>query len=296
MAEIRWIKTSSFLMLLLHFTAAVTGQHSLSFVVRVGGEVSLICENVIDGQDKCDGTTWLFIGTGSTAPVQLIELGKIGEKAKAKSDRLSVTASCSLVIKKATVEDVGYYNCKQLESGHQQFEETQVVLSVINMTEHEDPDKVTLTCSVSTYGQCGHTVKWQYEGKDVDKDNKDMKTSQSDCTVTVTFLTSSLKQKSKYHELLKCEVTDGYTNKVQLFPFSPQPSGAATTRSISTAAPPPPPTTQEDWWRFSIVSVGLAALIIIVVAVNMWTRTKGKKTQMDENKVYDDEDEDDGEL
>ena len=30
------------------------------------------------------------------------------------------------------------------------------------------------------------------------------------------------------------------------------------------------------WLRFIIVSVGLTALIIIVVSVNIWTRTKGE--------------------
>ncbi|KAF3850268.1 hypothetical protein F7725_019987, partial [Dissostichus mawsoni] len=34
--------------------------------------------------------------------------------------------------------------------------------------------------------------------------------------------------------------------------------------------------------RLILVSVGLAALIMIVVAVNIWTRTKEKQTQMDE--------------
>ncbi|KAG8011488.1 hypothetical protein GBF38_006305, partial [Nibea albiflora] len=33
---------------------------------------------------------------------------------------------------------------------------------------------------------------------------------------------------------------------------------------------------RSGWWRFIIVSLGLAALIVIVVAVNMWARTKGE--------------------
>ncbi|XP_042359892.1 uncharacterized protein LOC121955874 [Plectropomus leopardus] len=51
------------------------------------------------------------------------------------------------------------------------------------------------------------------------------------------------------------------------------------------------PTAKQDWWlRLTIVSVGLAALIIIVVAVNMWMRNKEKKTQMEEIAVRYDED------
>ncbi|XP_044025102.1 uncharacterized protein LOC122863066 isoform X2 [Siniperca chuatsi] len=260
MAEFKWIKMSLFLIAVLQFTAAE--RLPLSFTVRVGDEVTLPCENVIDGQQKCNSTTWLFVGSGYTAVVELVRLGQIGENAKAKSDRLSVTASCSLVIKKVTVEDVGYYTCRQFRSG--QHQDAHVHLFLITMTEHKDPDKVTLTCSVLTSGQCGHTVKWLYEGKDVAEGNKDMETSQTDCYASVSFLDSHFIYTSR--SKLKCEVTDTYSGKVQQFPFSSQSAGE-----------------KPDWWRFSIVSAGLAALIIIVVAVNMWTRTKGKKTQMDEN-------------
>ncbi|KAI3364551.1 hypothetical protein L3Q82_011347 [Scortum barcoo] len=79
-----------------------------------------------------------------------------------------------MVIKKVTVEDVGRYFCQQYKSDQKQGEDSQVHLSVINMNEQKDDDKVTLSCSVSSYDQCRHTVKWLYEGKDVDKDNKDL--------------------------------------------------------------------------------------------------------------------------
>ena len=49
--------------------------------------------------------------------VALIELGQIHRDAAAQSDRLSVTANCSLVIKKVTHEDAGRYTCRQFISG-----------------------------------------------------------------------------------------------------------------------------------------------------------------------------------
>ncbi|XP_044025149.1 uncharacterized protein LOC122863086 [Siniperca chuatsi] len=199
----------------------------------------------------------------------LFERGQIHKNAKAKSDRLSVTANCSLVIKKVTVEDVGQYSCKQFKSG--QHQDAHVYLSVITMTEHEDDEKVTLKCSVSTYEPCGHTVKWQFEGNQ--NDFTDMKRSQKSCSATVTFTTSHFNQKSKHHELFKCNVTDGYTKKVQLFPFSPQPSGE-----------------KPGWWWLIIVSVGVAALVITVVVVIRWKRTEGIKTQTDKNTVWGDDD------
>ncbi|KAI3364579.1 hypothetical protein L3Q82_011352 [Scortum barcoo] len=170
--------------------------------------------------------------TGSSSTVELIKLGQIGKRAKSKSDRLSVTANCSLVIKKVTVEDVGRYFCQQYKSGQKQGEDSQVYLSVINMNEQKDDDKVTLSCSVSSYHQCRHTVKWLYEGKDVDKDNKDLQTSQTGCYTTVSFLTSHHIYTSRLN-LFTCEVTDGYTGKVQLFPFSLQSSGEKMTSCLN---------------------------------------------------------------
>lgn len=95
------------------------------------------------------------------------------------------------------------------------------------MTEHKDTDKVKLSCSVSTYGRCLHTVQWVYEGNDQDVNTQHMKESQSSCSATVEFTTSHLTETSKYSELFKCRVTDYYGN-VQLFPFIPPSSGEET--------------------------------------------------------------------
>ncbi|KAI3364554.1 hypothetical protein L3Q82_011334 [Scortum barcoo] len=222
MVEFKWIKTSLFLIALLQFTAEAE-KLLLSFTVRDGDEVTLPCENVIDGQKNCVYTTWTFNGLRSSSTVELINLGQIGGGAKSKSDRLSVTANCSLVIKKVTVEDVGRYFCQQYKSDQKQGEDSLVYLSVIKMNEQKDDDKVTLSCSVSSSDQCRHTVKWLYEGKDVDKDNKDLQTSQPGCYTTVSFLTSHHIYTSRLN-LFTCEVTDGHTRKVQLFPFSLQTS------------------------------------------------------------------------
>ncbi|XP_049445750.1 uncharacterized protein LOC125896872 isoform X12 [Epinephelus fuscoguttatus] len=293
MAEFRWIIMSLFLMLLFKFTAAATEKYSL-----VGDEVTLSCENVTHDQDNCDSATWVFSDGGNT--LMLFEHGKIDREAEAKSDRLSVTANCSLVIKKVGHEDVGHFICRQFRSG-QLVSESQVHLSVVTMTEFKDSDFVILLCSVWTYGQCPHTVKWLYEG-----DQNDLETSQHTCSASVTF-TSDYNQKLKYSELLKCEVTDGHTEEVHQFTFSPpqssgeKPGHDATIESPSTTgnkwtslkkstSEVTNNTTSENnnqinqgWWRFIVVSVGLAMLIISVVTINIWTRTKGNKTQMDEN-------------
>ncbi|XP_027128163.1 uncharacterized protein LOC113744077 isoform X2 [Larimichthys crocea] len=202
-----WIQMSSFLILLLHFTA-VTGK---SVVVRVGDEVTLPCGNVIGNQDKCERTDWVFNAPRNRGIVELIKNGQIGEEAKSKSDRLSVTQNCSLVIKKVTDEDAGGYTCRQFESGR---EDSSVYLYTVSMTEHENNDEVTLSCSMPRW--CNHRVEWVYEGK-----VKDKKTSELRCSVNLTYK----KQESKKYKSLNCEVSHVFTGEVWQFPFSRQTSG-----------------------------------------------------------------------
>ncbi|TDH00716.1 hypothetical protein EPR50_G00191360 [Perca flavescens] len=259
MEEFKWIKISLFLIPLLHFRAAANRQFLLSSTVRDGDEVTLSCENVRDDQNNCDGTTWTVSYLRSPV-VELVILGQIGVDAKAKSDRLSVRENCSLVIKNVTEEDVGRYYCQQYNKARQrQGRDSQVYLSVVTMTEEKNDDIVTLRCSVSTYERCKHTGKWLYEGKDVAKDHPNIETLQSRCYTTVKWqdpvdsVDPGLIHKPRSN-LLKCEVTDGYTKEVQLFPFIP------------------PHSSREK-----------PALIIITVAVLRWRRAKGKKTQMDDH-------------
>ncbi|KAK1888750.1 Butyrophilin-like protein 1 [Dissostichus eleginoides] len=217
--------------------AAATDVKDYFRIVRVGDEATLPCDNVIHDQDKCESTVWYYYYSENTPVVTLVDRGQIQNNAKAKSHRLRVTEKCSLVIKKVTEENAGSYICRQFRSG-QQGQDSVVYLSVVSMTEHQDNDEVTLRCSVSTYGRCRHTVKWLIQGRDVVKDHREIKTSQSPCSAST---------------------------------FSPQSSGLL---------------------MLIIVSVGLAALIITVVTVNMWTRAKEKKKQMDEINVRYDVDDD----
>ncbi|XP_031607374.1 uncharacterized protein LOC116329490 [Oreochromis aureus] len=295
MDEFRWIQM--FLCLMIQIAVSV---NESSMFMKVGGDVTLPCLNVIDEQNNCDGTTWVFTSRNRET-VELIKLGQIGEEAKTKSDRLSVTANCSLLIKKLTVEDVGLYSCQQYRLGRTRAEDTLVHqsfidLSVITLTEHEDTDTVMLSCSVVTYEQCHHTVKWLIESRDVDKENREIVTSQTDCAATVSFLESHSIYPSRYN-IMKCEVTDTNTRRVQLFTFSLQPSGEETgdtktttnparKTEISTKSETNPtiksPSKPAIQW-FIIPAVGLVSLLVIVVVFIRWKRTRGNKTQMDED-------------
>ncbi|XP_075940418.1 uncharacterized protein LOC142942118 [Anarhichas minor] len=134
------------------------------------------------------------------------------------------------------------------------------------MTEDEDNDEVTLRCSVSTFGRYEHTVKWLLQGQDVDKDNKDFKTSQTECSTSLTFLTSHFIYTSRFNSF-KCKVTD--RDKVQQFSFRNSPSGDKT-----------------DWWLYVGVSLGLAALLIVVVVIVVrCIKTRANRTRVDDNIV-----------
>ncbi|CAI5684427.1 unnamed protein product [Oreochromis niloticus] len=267
MDEFRWIQMFLCLMLMIQIAVSV---NETSMFMKVGDDVTLNCLNVIDEQNNCDGTTWTFASRNKPATVELITLGQISTEAQTKSDRLSVTANCSLLIKKLTVEDVGFYYCQQYKveetpSKHTLVHQSQVHLSVITLTEHKDTDKVTLSCSVVTYAECHHTVKWLLQGQAVNKEKKQIVTSQTDCSTTVSILKYEYLYSSR-HKILKCDVTDTKTGKVQLFTFSHQTSGEET----------------GVLW-FIIPAVGLVSLLIVVVVFIRWKRTRGNKTQMDED-------------
>ncbi|XP_019114712.2 uncharacterized protein LOC109138585 isoform X3 [Larimichthys crocea] len=296
MFEFRRIKMLLFLMLVMQATAAAEGLPP-SFTVRAGQKVTLPCGNVIDDQQQCNSTTWTFSYSRQTAAVELITLGQIGEHAKSKSDRLSVTQKCSLVIKKVTHEDVGRYDCQQWKSRQRQRPDSVVSLSVVTMTENKINNQVVWSCSVSPYdGRCPRTVKWLYVGNNVDKDHKDLQTSQSPCSASVRLQSSHFIHTSN-SDLLKCEVTDG--DKVQLFPFRLQPSGekpgddtkttttdSSMKRGTTTTASPISDALgnlKDSWWLFVIVPVVLVALIVTAVKVFRWKRATGNNARMNDD-------------
>ncbi|XP_051792960.1 uncharacterized protein LOC110959900 [Acanthochromis polyacanthus] len=299
MIEFRWTGMSLFLIVVLQFTGALSRQLDLSSIVREGDEATLSCENVVDDHHDCNTTTWIFAKSKMLFAVELVDLGQI--KNEVNIDRLSLTANCSLVIKKVKTENVGRYTCRQIISGKQQGEDANVDLSVVTVTEHKDTDIATLNCSVGTDEPCGHTVKWVFMGETVDKDHPNIKTSQSSCSATVSFLSDVWGSPILYHNWFKCSVSTEDTQEPLI--FSVRPSGEDTkTTTTTTANNRKGDTTMtgsaigdttaklHGQWRIMVVTLGLAALITTAVAVNIWARTKGKTTQTGENRVCNDED------
>ncbi|XP_069371387.1 obscurin isoform X3 [Paralichthys olivaceus] len=253
---------------------ALTAQYSF-IIVRAGAEVILPCEPVTEDHVNCGATIWFFRESERAEAVNLVLDGQLDTSviSKSKADRIRLAANCSLVIREVTVEDVGVYVCRKSDQTKQIQTDHVLYLSVVTMTEQKRSDEVTLSCSVTTFDACSE-VKWLFMNKDVDEDNKDLKTSQSGCSATVSFSKSSFVHTTKDDNLFKCKVKDG--DKEEELAFIP-PSSEGKNKEKTT--------TPGDWWRYIALAVGLATIVILVVIVVRWRRNKGNKTQTDENTV-----------
>ncbi|XP_077949581.1 uncharacterized protein LOC120808272 isoform X5 [Gasterosteus aculeatus] len=277
MVELRGTQRTLCVMLLL-LQAAVRGQTPPDprFLVRAGDDVTLPSNRV--DQDRCDGSYWLYSRSGST--VELVTLGKINNNAlipEAKTNRLSLTANCSLVIRNVSGEDVGRYTNRDYdETGKQQGPDGVVSLSVFTMEEKDYGGSVEFSCLVlrSSTQVCEHAPEWLYDGKRTDV----MMSSHAACEATVTFK-APLHQKSKYYKSLRCEVRDNQSGKTLLFEacsqFSCEQTGGPSGEDNIT--PPAPP----GWWRFIILAA--ATVVVLVVLFFTWKRSKGRETRMDVN-------------
>ncbi|XP_076011076.1 uncharacterized protein LOC143004098 isoform X1 [Genypterus blacodes] len=278
MIQFRRMEMFLFVMSALLLTAAAQ-QHSVSsFIVRKGDAVTLPCKNVISGQVKCGLTTWTFNHFIYSGTVEVIKLGE------SPSDRVRVTADCSLTIKRVTEEDVGRYYCQQYKPGNKVGLDSEVYVSLVHTTEHADDDRVTLTCSLRTYRQ--HTLRWLYNGAHLVRNTEDIQISSSSsspcyssypCSITANFMTSN----EKYKEQLKCEVRDLHTQAVQVFSFTHQSSDETKTSATpitTTTSATSPGSNRETNNTLSVLlpyvsgGAGLGALLLAVVLICYWKR------------------------
>ncbi|XP_023203844.1 uncharacterized protein LOC111611406 isoform X1 [Xiphophorus maculatus] len=275
MAAVRWIQMSLFLMLVLQFTAATRREPSF-FTVTAGDEITLHCGNRSDPQRDAGSTEWLF--SGFRSPETEILVREMSRNVTRRSDRLSVSADRSLVIKTVTVDDVGFYTCRKNVSGKQ--DDADIFLSVIDMVELKVNGKVVLNCSVLQYEDCRYVVEWLYDGeKEI---LSDIEISPPSCSATMTLSTSGRQQKP--YESLTCKVTNTYTEKAEHFRYKCPPPVKKT-----DAIKKNPPEQQDFPYllRGIVVSVGLAVLIISVVTVNILTKTKANKSETNDDTTLD---------
>ncbi|KAM9703210.1 uncharacterized protein ACNS7B_001983 [Menidia menidia] len=137
----------------LQLTALIVKSSNMD--VTAGQEVILKCEGNKNLYGDCSNTTWLFIRNGKPA-VTLYENGRFHNDAKTKSDRLSVTANCSLVIKEVRLEDDGLYTCRQYDKSGKEISDSRVGLSVSEGVETfaETTTKATIAATEPTEAGC----------------------------------------------------------------------------------------------------------------------------------------------
>ncbi|CAI5684474.1 unnamed protein product [Oreochromis niloticus] len=147
MAAFTWIQMSSLLILMLQFKGTTEQQQTVT--AERGHDVTLPCKNVIQGQHNCNSTTWIF--SESNISVSIFDLGQ-NKEAKPKSDRLSLSGDCSLVIKKVTDQDVGRYTCRQYKTakGSHEGPDFMIDLSVINIEETVTTKSTTVKFTTKT--------------------------------------------------------------------------------------------------------------------------------------------------
>ncbi|XP_062266718.1 uncharacterized protein LOC133973089 isoform X2 [Platichthys flesus] len=266
MDETKRIQMSLHLLLVLIPFTVLAVQYSY-IIIRAGAEVTLSCDKMRDDHVNCGATTWLFVDSEGTRTVELFVNRQLHTSviSKSKADRLRLAANCSLVIREVTAEDAGLYDCRQSNLTTQTPEDHNVYLSVVNVTEQKRSDEVTLSCSVSTCRSCVLTVKWLFMNKDVTENNKDLKTSQSNCSANVSFSKSHFDHEMKNYRSLTCEVK--HFDKEEKFSFIPPSSGKNE----------PAPGNNEmttDWWWYIRLVVGFASIMVLVVILIRWRRNK----------------------
>ncbi|XP_074541728.1 uncharacterized protein LOC141802156 [Halichoeres trimaculatus] len=264
-----------FLYVVLVPQTAVLMSQIPSFIIREGGEISLSCENVRNDPTNCDRTTWSFSQLTKTSAVDVVSGGQIRNRRNNKSDRLSLTENCSLVIKNITYQDAGRYFCIQEESGWR--EGAVVDLSVVTLTEVKKDGHVTLKCRLSTRLTCEHSVSWLLS--DQDEDDEDIHMLKTICVAMLSFQTSHPIYTSRRYESLQCDMKEKSSNRSLKFTFNPQFSGHTAPGNINTTTARP----GGLWWLYIIVAVGLAALCLMSLFFLRRTKNKGNKPQTDKH-------------
>lgn len=248
--------------------------------VSVGDGVTLPCAGFNPWSDRCNGTTW-SLGSPLGVPDTLFAEGKLHEDAVEDSDRLSLTADCSLVLKEVTPEDEGHYACRLGPGNIVSHYYLRVTAEPVGGSEVavRVGDEATLSCAAfqPLTDQCNGTA-WLFsppwispvtlveEGKvrgEVGGESARLSLA-ADCSLVIRVV----------HSLDGGRYTCRQTT-----------AGLQNTRShvhlrVSADEPPTPPPAGPGpgwWWRSVVAPALLAAMCLSVVIFSLWARSKGRK-------------------
>ncbi|XP_037101465.1 uncharacterized protein LOC119118474 isoform X2 [Syngnathus acus] len=142
--SLKMIIRDLFLIFLLQFEVASC--YSTEIFAKAGDEVTLPCVRT-----SCAGLNWLYSRDQSSTSTEVRD-GRVLSSSP-RSQRLSLKADCSLLIKRVTAEDVGYFTCKQ--GGQYDFNFVLTVMTVKpSSPQDSDPMRdghVVLECSLACW-------------------------------------------------------------------------------------------------------------------------------------------------
>ncbi|KAM9778256.1 uncharacterized protein ACBT44_000142 isoform 2-T2 [Syngnathus typhle] len=138
--SLKMIIRDLFLIVLLRFEVASC--QVIEIFAKAGDDVTLPCERT-----SCVGLKWAYTRDQSS-PSAEVKDGRVLSSSP-RSQRLSLKADCSLLIKGVTAEDAGFFIC---EGGQYNFNFVLMVMTVkLSSPQDSDPGHVVLECSLACW-------------------------------------------------------------------------------------------------------------------------------------------------
>ncbi|KAM9778254.1 uncharacterized protein ACBT44_000141 isoform 5-T7 [Syngnathus typhle] len=139
--SLKMIIRDLFLIVLLQFEVASC--QATEIFLKAGDEVTLPCERT-----SCADLEWVSGQDGSLTSTEVRD-GRVVSSSP-RSQRLSLKADCSLLIKRVTAEDAGFFTCQQ--GGQYDFNFVLTVMTVkLSSPQDSDPGHVVLECSLACW-------------------------------------------------------------------------------------------------------------------------------------------------
>lgn len=246
MSALGWI----LLFFLMQPDHSETGAPFLPVVVREADDAVLACPHTVHDPQTCHDPVWTR--NDSLDPLTT-------------SERRTITASCSLLIKDVNVLDSGVYGCTT-----SQRNQTQIVLSVVSMVECKSQRFVTVECSVS--GALLFQVEWQgFEGE------TGVVAKRSPHFASVSFSTAHPVHAARTYEFWRCHVKDINTTREHIFTYNPKYPEKSTTATATSQADH-----TLDWL---MVALRVAELLLLVFITVLLFRSREKRSSLADQAV-----------
>ncbi|XP_076613013.1 uncharacterized protein LOC143336633 [Chaetodon auriga] len=262
------------LMFMLQFGVGLSRR---SFVInsRPGRDATLTCGDASPSDTTCSTILWLY--NRQTAPTFTeFQQGNIKNES-GRAARLSLDASCSLVINSITAEDVGFYTCRQGSYSDLDVSTYLNVLTISQDPADADPKgdgEVTLQCSLLRYTELGpckpNSIRWMDEtGAVLRGDGVGHKShTQMNCA---SFLT--VRHQSGHNRRYTCQVVDQENNVEVQAEYTPVFTG------VSGDVGPEKPNSDSSLEIIIGAAVTMVVVLVVITAVLIRYRKRAQVTE-----------------